>query len=127
MVADPDGASRLQLAIEHLRMTVLSARAVDCTQSVVGIADVERLLAEYDRLAATTPTGPVWDNAYTAWGHGARSADGTVTIWPMTTKAEAYVEVARLRARSREGSRYAVLRREVGPAVEADELGASDD
>lgn len=82
--------------------------------------------------AATEPTEPstrpqrpaesveVWSPAYTEWCHATRTSGGGVIIWPASTEAVARGQVARLRMNPREGVHYAVLRREVGPAIEDD-------
>lgn len=40
----------LDLAVEHLRTTLATARAVEATQTVVNVTGLAAVLAEYDRL-----------------------------------------------------------------------------
>jgi len=113
-MTDPD------LAIEHLRMTLATSRAVEAAQTVVNVNELAELLTEHDRLATQQPAGEIWAPPQTEWTHGTRDNHGGTTIWPATTQAVARSEVARLRRNPKDGVHHAVLRRQTGPTIEDD-------
>jgi hypothetical protein len=47
--------TELELAIEHMRMTLLSASALDAPHATVTVAELALLLADYDKLKQAEP------------------------------------------------------------------------